>query len=523
MSRYVRLILFFVGWLLVRATASGQCPQPGFTLPDTVCMNEPFNMVNTSTGATRYEWDFCSGDLIKTPNIKPLTTIPAANILTDVATVFDGVNWYGFASSRDNNKLFRLDFGSSLENAPDIVDLGNPGGILIRPEQMKFVREGEDWHALIVSMGTFTSNFSLIRLSFGRSLLNFPKAERLAALDKFLKQPRGIALANDGQDLIAVIANYSNNSIVMVRFAGSITVNPTENDILAGNALPNSSSGLLSVSLVKSCNQWYGVASSYNNKFYRLTFGTRLFSIPSVSDLSSLYNFPIGPGRTVLVKDQTDFLAFVLLFNGELLRYNFGPDITNNFPQVKKVANFVGDGFGLELVQHRSDQQLLATDYFSKTIYRISFPVTCSARIPVSDQASPGPVSYSESGWQKITLTAYNQEQSISSFTDSVFVRPAVSADFTTDQQCEGAATRFRTSPPPAGNRIKSWNWTFSDGGTATGPDPSHVFANAGSPGHWSSVPVSRRHSQMPPRLPVIRRQATGGASAMELRQLVHR
>lgn len=471
------------GSIKKRITIAGNtalaCPFPAFALPDTVCINEPFRITNNSFGAERYEWDFCSGELTRMPTVKTIATIPSANILSDVTTVFDGVNWYGFASSRDNSKLFRLEFGSSLDNNPAVVELANPGGILIRPEQMKFVKEGENWYALIVTLNNFTNGFGVFRLSFGNNLLNAPQAERLSILDRFLKQPRGITLAHDGSDAIAVIANYASNSLVMVRFAGSITTTPANEDILANNALPNSSSGLIGISLVKSCDQWYGVASSYNNKFYRLNFGTRLFSIPTASDISNLYNFPIGLGRTVLVKNKTDFLAFVLLFNGDLLRYNFGHDMTNDFPEVKKVANFVGDGLGLELVQNKSDQQLVATDFAAKSIYRFSFPAACSAATPLSAQADPALIAYSQSGWQGITLTAYSKEGNISSFTDSVFVRPAVTAGFTVEQQCLGAATLFRASPVPDGNRITSWDWTFSDGSTAAGPNPTRTFAAA--------------------------------------------
>jgi PKD repeat protein len=456
------------------------CPYTAFSLPDTVCINEPFKITNNSIGAERHEWDFCSGDLTAPPSVGMVTTIPSANILSDVTTVFDGTNWFGFASSRDNNKLFRLEFGNSLYNSPTIVEMANPGGLLIRPEQMKFLKEGENWYALVITLNNFINGFGVFRLRFGNSLSNAPQAERLSVLDRFLKQPRGLVLAQDGSDVIAVIANYTSNSLLMVRFAGSISVTPTSNDVLASSALPNSPSGLISISVIKSCNQWYGVASSYNNKFYRLAFGARLFSIPTVSDLSGLYSFPIGLGRTVLVKNHTDYLAFVLLFNGDLLRYNFGRDITNNFPTVKKVANFVGDGFGLELVQQNSDEQLLATDYFSKAIYRFSFPVTCSAGTFVSTQPNPDLVSYSQAGWKRITLTSYNQEQNTSSFSDSVFVRPALTADFAVDRQCLGAATVFRANLTPAGNRIVSRDWTFSDGGTATGPEPTHTFASAG-------------------------------------------
>lgn len=36
--------------------------QSSFTTPDTVCVNEPVKITNTSAGATNYYWNFCVAD-----------------------------------------------------------------------------------------------------------------------------------------------------------------------------------------------------------------------------------------------------------------------------------------------------------------------------------------------------------------------------------------------------------------------------------------------------------------------------
>jgi hypothetical protein len=108
------LLLWICGILcsVLAIPARAQCPQPAFTLPDTVCINEPFNIINNSTGAVGYEWDFCSGDLAETPTVTELLTVPGASIPTNITIVFDGTHWFGFFFSRENNLLFRLDFGA---------------------------------------------------------------------------------------------------------------------------------------------------------------------------------------------------------------------------------------------------------------------------------------------------------------------------------------------------------------------------------------------------------------------------
>jgi PKD repeat protein len=293
--------------------------------------------------------------------------------------------------------------------------------------------------------------------------------------------PRGIALAQEGKNTIAVITNFVDNSLVLVRFKDSVAAVPAQEDILVTDPLPNSGSGLIGVALQKSCNQWYGVATSYNKQFYKLSFGTKLFSRPQVQDLTHLYNFSFGAGRTVMTKNNDEHLAFVVLFNGDLLRYNFGRDLTTAEPRVDLVARFVGEGTGLDLVQQQSENALLATDYFYKKVYRFSFPSPCAPSVAASTEADPAPVSYAQSGWQKINLTAYDWDHNASSRTDSVFVRPALQANFTAGNQCVGAATRFTATPLSTGNRIAACTWNFGDGSTGTGTTATHPYTAAGT------------------------------------------
>ncbi len=463
------------------ANAPLVCPLPAFSLPDTVCMNEPFTITNQTIGADRYAWDFCSGDFSKAPTIQRVTNLPAANMLTDVTTVFDGSNWYGFASSRDNNNLFRLEYGNSLNNTPGIVAMGNPGNLLFRPEQMKFTKEGDDWYALVANLSNYASNFSIVRLKFGSNLRSAPQAERLGTLDLLLKMPRSIDLAKDGANTVAIITNYLDNTLLLVRFRGSIAATPLKNDVLVTDPLPGSANGLIGVSLQKSCDQWYGVASSFSKRFYKLSFGSELFSRPEVEDLTRLYDFPFSPGRTAMTKSNDEYLAFVVLFNGDLVRYNFGRDLNNNQPQVEPAGHFVGEGTGLELVQSQSQSWLLAPDYFYKKLYQFAFPSPCAPSAAASAQAAPPPLSYAESGWHKINLTAYDGKDHVSSGTDSVFVRPALRANFTADNQCLGATTLFVAEPLLNGNRIAACSWNFGNGKTGTGTTATHAFEAAGT------------------------------------------
>ncbi|MDE3250513.1 MAG: LamG domain-containing protein, partial [Bacteroidota bacterium] len=105
---------------------------PSFTIPDTVCVNMPVTIANTTVGATTHYWNFCVADIDKAPlatNLGNPGGFLASPTFMDYAQ-YNG-NWYGIATNYQDGKLTRLDFGNSLLNTPTAVSLGNFPGSLI--------------------------------------------------------------------------------------------------------------------------------------------------------------------------------------------------------------------------------------------------------------------------------------------------------------------------------------------------------------------------------------------------------
>lgn len=102
-----------------------------FTAPDTICISQPVNIKNTSTGATSYYWNFYVADLKTAPNGVNMGNINgelSAPVFMDY--VFVNGNYYGFLTNYNPGELIRLDFGNSLLNTPKAVNLGGFGGII---------------------------------------------------------------------------------------------------------------------------------------------------------------------------------------------------------------------------------------------------------------------------------------------------------------------------------------------------------------------------------------------------------
>src|SRR6188768_2554008 len=73
----------------------GQCPTAGFSIPDSVCTGDSFQLTNTSTGGQSFFWDLCPGDLEVAP---VATSLPAGTLNSpqQIKLIKDDGNYYLF-------------------------------------------------------------------------------------------------------------------------------------------------------------------------------------------------------------------------------------------------------------------------------------------------------------------------------------------------------------------------------------------------------------------------------------------
>jgi hypothetical protein len=88
----VGIIIFLL--CVIHLNLWAQCPVTDFVSPATACINQNLTFENTTTGASSFEWDFCSGDLDLTPN----SSIAASNNFLfrtrAIRVVKNSGNWY---------------------------------------------------------------------------------------------------------------------------------------------------------------------------------------------------------------------------------------------------------------------------------------------------------------------------------------------------------------------------------------------------------------------------------------------
>ncbi len=88
-----------------------------FTATDTVCVNTPVAITNTSSNATTNYWTFCTGNLNAPPvgaNFANLNGALTSPVYIDY--VQENGLYYGFMTDNYTGRLFRVEFGNSLLN-----------------------------------------------------------------------------------------------------------------------------------------------------------------------------------------------------------------------------------------------------------------------------------------------------------------------------------------------------------------------------------------------------------------------
>src|SRR4051812_28916784 len=100
--------------------------QAGFVTPDTICVNTPVTLNNTSAAGSKFYWSFCGSNNFALPqaaNLGGMGNVFSIPVFSE--TVKDGNNYYTFVVNNGSGGLVRLSYGNSLLNAPVIQDFGS--------------------------------------------------------------------------------------------------------------------------------------------------------------------------------------------------------------------------------------------------------------------------------------------------------------------------------------------------------------------------------------------------------------
>lgn len=298
--------------LLIVAQLNGLYAQTTFIAPDTVCIRQPISMKPIDTSASSYYWSFCSGYMMNRPDGNLLGATFGINNANDIeiGKSNDG-NYYGFVINRTTPEFIRLNFGNSLSNVPTVTSLGNLGGTIpVDANSLHLMKDAAGNHVMFAVGGSTVANSSLFRLDFGKSLGNKPNCVNMGNLAGLLNGPKGFFVAKDGAYWYGFAANSLDNKLIRFDFGTNISNTPNAIDL--GNpsgALANPSD---MAATTDANGHWHIFATNYKlATVVHIDFGVSISSVPVATVLTPDPDSLDHPTSIILAKECGVDYAFI--------------------------------------------------------------------------------------------------------------------------------------------------------------------------------------------------------------------
>jgi len=396
-----------------------QVVTPSFTVPDTVCVNSPVNITNTTTGASRYYWNFCTADINST---KP-SAVDLGNpgnkvnrpVFIDVA--YQNGKYYGFLINNgvinSEAKLIRLDFGTSMLNTPSAIDMGTfNGAIPNSAEGIQMVQNNNKWYAIIVGGAIpVGSTPSILKIDFGSDVTNLsPVATNWGNIGN-LSQPIDLFVFQQGTNWYGLTVNANNNTITRFNFGSSFDNTPTADNLgnIGGLNYPTgvyaiNDNGFWRVFITNGADYFDGTGASLT----RLDFGSSLLNTPTGVNLGNPGGLLHEPRDITILKLCGETVALVVNgYSNDIVKLDFSAGLTTppsavsfntlgnlNFPHSLSKIFRVG-----------ADLYSLIPNVNSSVLTRIQFTGCTNVNILNSTDKTPANVTYNKPGVYNINLS----------------------------------------------------------------------------------------------------------------------
>lgn len=446
--------------------------QVSFNAPDTVCVNNPVVIANTSVGASSYYWNFCVADIANTPpqgvslgNPNGLLTIP---VFMDYVQVNN--NYYGFVVNLNSNRLIRLDYGNSLLNMPTAINLGNFGGVIPpNAEGIQMVFNDGKWYAIIVG-GSLSASTGprIVKLDFGSDITNITPAATNWGNIGGLTYPVDLHIFKENNNWFGFTVNAESNTITRFNFGATFDLTPTGLNLgNIGNL--DYPTGIFAINNkgnwhVFITNAGSSGSNSPNSSLTRLDFGNSLLNTPVGVNLGNLNNTLHSPRDLYILNFCDQLIGFVTNYSSvnDIVRLNFNNSL-NNVPTASSLGNIGNLNFPhsiSKLFRVGPDLYGFITNAVNNTIARIMFSGCTNSSIPNATLQNPPAITYSTPGTYSINLTVDDGLPTQSSYCKQVVVlAPPTHSPTKTLTICKGGSVKI-------GSNVKSAGYSWSTGET---------------------------------------------------------
>ncbi|WP_420577314.1 PKD domain-containing protein [Ekhidna sp.] len=448
------------------------------------CIGEQIGLGYASTSIESVVWDFCFEDLKSTPEISNFLTLSGMNSPESIRIVYDSSNWYAFVGSRLTDEVYRLDFGSSLDNSPTINNLGNLGVTSLRPTGLEFLKDSGTWYGFVTSQSG-----PLIRLTFEYGLDGSFVVDNLGDLGSWIVvTDLDIKQDTSSGNWLGAILDSGLDKASFIEFGGSLSNTPSIiNEV--GTAENASITNPRGVELIKTAIGWFVFFADRDSELVILSdFGSSLSNSPTFTNIYTI----IDPIHLKIKKEGLGYSLFVLAANNGLYRIDFDSDNLDNYT-TESLGNFAGsispsDVF--DLVDDSPYWKMFIIDKGGLEIFKLDFIGSCgSSSTDFSNQASPLGLSYATAGDYFIELQGKDSYGNIFIDSDTITILPqtAPSISHSSQEVCVSNPITFSPSNPG----LSSYSWDFDGDGLYeitddnTGFDQSFDYSGLG-PGTYT-------------------------------------
>ncbi len=477
MLQKIFILLFFN--IFFSISLIGQCTISNFNIQTEACQNDSFDITNTSTNASSYEWDLCASDLNKTPTtseINMIITSPSGvkGYIPTTRFFKEGDKWYAFLLMEYDNLLARVEYGNGIDKQITSFLSFNSLGLL-SPTDIALVQQDGDWYGILTHWDNTKKISEVNLLKFGTSLLNVPVLQTTYGdFNGKVKEPWCVKTYNDEGYLYAIVSSRAGDSISVARWT-DINNQPEVKSVYVGAGTK------YEIDLVKTNCEWNGFISYYSpTNVYRLDFGASLWnSTPTITNLGNLGSTKGKTGIKVL-NEGGNWLAFVSEFvsPGGLYRINIGANIKNNTPTYTKLNSTI-QSVTLSYITENSKHYIHSKNYWKETEFIISFPDTCNQINPIRTSTDLTDISYSKPGNKTISLTAYNNSE-YNTIAKNINILPSLQVEFSSSDTVCNNTIDFTITSIQTPDISTTYSWNFGDGGTSTLKNPSHTYIYPG-------------------------------------------
>ncbi|MEI6901312.1 MAG: hypothetical protein WCL00_15660, partial [Bacteroidota bacterium] len=372
----------------------------GFIAPDTTCINNTINIIDTTTSGTTYYWSFCSGNV----NTNPISTDignPQGTLHqpTYITMVKQGTDCFSFTSNQVPPGVSRHYHGTSFSNNPlSSVNFGSFGLLTAnRVEGIQVKNDNGTWYGFV------NNDVNIVRLNFGTSLWNTPTATTIPVTGMNLGH--GLVIIKEGTTWLGLLINAYGNNLFRLNFGATLSnPNPAVQDLgnIGSLSHPNQ------FQLLQENGLWYlFVMNGTSNTLTRITFGNSLLNTPTGVNLGNPggLDSPVGVS---IIQDCNSTTGYFTnwINNGEIGKLTFNGGLTGSVTgSVLGYLNTYNHPHSFsELFRENDSLFLYVTVSMSSEFLRLSFPPCTNASIISSNLFTPPPFSYDQTGTYNIRL-----------------------------------------------------------------------------------------------------------------------